>query len=199
MGFTGTVVSDFGTIHSLNDRQMVDANAQEAGVLALTAGLDVELPSVVGYGSVLAEAVHKGLVSEQILDESVRRVLRDKFALGLFDHPYLPEDPIIIDTVAHEGGELAGALARQSITLLQNKGDLLPLSRKLARIAIVGPHANSVGFSFAHYTFPAGLGFIRDMMMGQGIGLEGLGADYFPASAMEGAPSRTRSRVRPGS
>lgn len=186
MGFTGTVVSDFGTIGPFIDRQMVAANAQEAGLLALTAGLDVELPSVFGYGSVLAEAVHKGLVSEQILDRSVRRVLRDKFALGLFDNPYVPEDPIIIDTIAHEGGELAGTLARQSITLLQNKGNLLPLSRTLARIAIVGPHADGAGFAFANYTYPSGLGFIREMMMGQGINMEGLGADYFPASAMEG-------------
>jgi beta-glucosidase len=187
MGFTGTVVSDFGTIHSLIDRQLVAANAQEAGVLALTAGLDVELPSVVGYGSVLAEAVHKGLVSEQVLDESVRRVLRDKFALGLFDHPYLPEDPIVIDTLAHEGLELAGALARQSITLLQNKGDLLPLSRSLKRIAIVGPHADSVGEAFADYTYPATLATLRDIMMGQGVGLimVGLDGENLPASATE--------------
>src|SRR5205814_923382 len=87
-----------------------DANA--AGVLALTAGLDVELPFAVGYGSVLAESVRKGLVSEQVLDEAVRRVLREQFALGLFDHPYLPEDPIVIDILARDGCELADAVRR---------------------------------------------------------------------------------------
>jgi beta-xylosidase len=186
MGFTGTVVSDYGTIQRLVDPQMVAADAHEAGVLALTAGLDVELPSVFGYGSVLAESVRQGLVSEQVLDEAVRRILRDKFALGLFDNPYLPEDPIVIDTLAHEGGELAGALARQSITLLQNKGDLLPLSRNLKRIAIVGPHANSVGVAFADYTYPATLAAIRNMMMGQAEDvMVGLGAENFPPSATE--------------
>jgi beta-xylosidase len=183
MGFTGTVVSDYATVQMLVDRQLVAADANTAGVLALTAGLDVELPFEVGYGSVLAESVRRGLVSEQILDEAVRRVLRDKFALGLFDHPYLPEDPIVIDTLANAGGELAGELARQSITLLQNKGDLLPLSRKLARIAIVGPHANSVGVSFANYTFPAWLGTLGD----QGVDtvMVGLGGENWPTSATE--------------
>jgi beta-glucosidase len=187
MGFTGTVVSDYGTVQMLIDRQLVATDANTAGVLALTAGLDVELPFEFGYGSVLAESVRKGLVSEQILDESVRRVLRDKFALGLFDHPFLPEDPIVIDTLANAGGELAGELARQSITLLQNKGDLLPLSRKLARIAIVGPHANSVGHAFPNYTYPATLATLRDIMMGQGVGMimVGLDGENLPPSAME--------------
>ena len=56
--------------------------------LALAAGLDVETPSVYGYGKVLIEAVKSGKVPESALDEHVRRVLRDKFALGLFDNPY---------------------------------------------------------------------------------------------------------------
>ncbi len=187
MGFTGTVVSDYSAVQMLVDRQMVAADAHLAGVLALTAGLDVELPFAFGYGSVLAESVRQGLVAEQILDESVRRVLRDKFALGLFDNPYLPEDPIVIDTLANAGGELAGALARQSITLLQNKGDLLPLSRNLKRIAIVGPHADSVDAAFADYTYPATLSTLRDIMMGQGVGMimVGLDGENLPASATE--------------
>lgn len=167
MGFTGTVVSDYETIQMLRDRLLIADDAHVAGALALAAGLDVELPTIVGYGSVLAESVRKGLVSESLLDESVRRVLRDKFALGLFDHPYLPEDPIVIDTLAHEGGELANQLARQSVTLLQNQGDILPLSRNLTRIAIVGPHADGVDVGFPTYTFPAMLGWMRAMVTDQ--------------------------------
>ena len=56
--------------------------------------MDVELPMVHGYGQVLVKAVESGKVSESQLDQSVRRVLRDKFALGLFDNPYVAEDPI---------------------------------------------------------------------------------------------------------
>ena len=186
MGFTGTVVSDYGTLHNLYERQLIAADAQEAGVLALKAGLDVELPYPSSYGSLLADAVRKGLVSEQILDQSVRRVLRDKFVLGLFDQPYLNENPITVDALAHEGRELAGTLASQSITLLQNKGDLLPLSRNLKKIAIVGPHSDDVGFYFPNYTFPAAMSLVRGMMGGNaGLVQEGLGAENFPPAALE--------------
>jgi beta-xylosidase len=186
LGFTGTVVSDFGSLRQLVDRQMVAADAEEAAILALTAGLDVELPSPFGYGHILAKAVRKGLISEDLLNRSVRRVLHDKFRLGLFDHPYLAEEPAVIESLAREGRELAAKLARQSITLLQNKGNLLPLPRTLRRIAIVGPHADSVIHLFPNYTFPAGLLFMRDIMTGPSISLEDLGSDYFPPEALEG-------------
>jgi hypothetical protein len=93
LGFTGTVVSDYVGVGWAQTRQRVAADAEEVGSLALAAGMDVELPSIHGYGPALVNAVESKKVSESMLDESVRRVLRDKFALGLFDDPYVPEAP----------------------------------------------------------------------------------------------------------
>ncbi len=157
LGFDGTVVSDYMTVAMLHNRQSVARDQGEAGALALAAGLDVELPNVAGYGATLAEQVRSGAVSEETIDRSVLRVLRDKFALGLFDNPYLNEDPITISETAHAGVELADTLARESLTLLKNDDAALPLSRGLKRIAIVGPHADSRGFAFPGYTYPRSL------------------------------------------
>lgn len=106
MGFTGTVVSDYVGVGWAQTRQRVAETAEEIAALALAAGLDVELPTVHGYGQVLAKAVESGKVPESLLDESVRRVLRDKFALGLFDDPYVPEGPVEIRALASEGEDM---------------------------------------------------------------------------------------------
>ncbi|MBL7496351.1 glycoside hydrolase family 3 C-terminal domain-containing protein [Frankia sp. CNm7] len=156
LGFTGTVVSDYDTVGHLHRRLRVARDAEEAGRLALAAGLDVELPIPDGYGPVLAQAVERGAVPLEQLDQACWRVLRDKFALGLFDQPYVPEDPVVINTTARAGADLAHDLARQSVTLLKNEGQL-PLSRDLRRIAIIGPHADSIGFAFPAYTYPGAL------------------------------------------
>jgi beta-xylosidase len=107
MGFTGTVVSDYVGVGWAQTRQRTAATPEEVGSLALAAGMDVELPMVHGYGKVLAKAVESGKVSESQLNESVRRVLRDKFALGLVDNPYVAEDPIKLDSLATEGKDLS--------------------------------------------------------------------------------------------
>jgi beta-xylosidase len=96
LGFNGTVVSDYVGVGWAQTRQRVAATPEEVGSLALAACMDVETPTVYGYGQVLAKAVHSGKVPESLLNESVRRVLRDKFALGLFDNPCIPEDPVKI-------------------------------------------------------------------------------------------------------
>lgn len=86
--------------------------------------MDLELPGVHGYGQVLAKAVQSGKLSESQLDESVRRVLRDKFGLGLFEQPFVREDPIEIRKVATEGVDLSRRLAAESVTLLKNEKGL---------------------------------------------------------------------------
>jgi beta-glucosidase len=152
MGFTGTSVSDYVAVGFLHNRQNVAETPEEAGVLALKAGMDIETPGVYGYGQVLARAVRDGKVSEELLNRSVRRVLRDKFALGLFENPYVSENPAEIRKVAAEGVELSKRLAAQSVTLLKNEKGLLPLSRDIAKIAIIGPHADDVEVGFTTYT-----------------------------------------------
>ena len=191
LGFEGTVVSDYTTVAMLHTRQKVARDRAEAGVLAVKAGLDVELPTAVGYGTLLAEQVRAGTVDEEVLDTSVRRVLRDKFALGLFERPYVDEDPIVLADVATQGVELANQLARESLTLLKNEDSILPLSREIRRIAVVGPHADEVCFAFPGYTYPVGLRMLGAMMMGGDgamAGLDDFGGDMPPeAIAAAGA------------
>jgi beta-xylosidase len=161
LGFTGTVVSDYNGIGWAESRQLVASSAEEVGALGVSAGMDVEAPSPYGYGKALVRAVESGMLSELQLDESVRRVLRDKFALGLFDNPYVAEDSVEIRTRASEGNDLSRRLSDESITLLKNEGDLLPLSRDVKKVAVIGPHADSVMVGFPHYTYPAGVPMIR--------------------------------------
>ena len=174
MGFTGTTVSDYVAVGFLHTRQRVAETPEEAGALALAAGMDVETPAVYGYGQVLAKAVRDGKVPESLLDRSVRRVLRDKFALGLFDNPYVPEDPVEIRTVASEGADLSRRLAAESVTLLKNEKGLLPLSRDIAKIAIIGPHADDVEAGFTTYTYPAGLKMMHARATGGDIAMAGV-------------------------
>jgi beta-glucosidase len=84
-------------------------------------------------------------------------VLRDKFALGLFENPYVKEDPIVIRKVASEGNDLSRRLAAESVTLLKNDKNLLPLGRDFRKVAVIGPHADSTMVGFPHYTYPAAL------------------------------------------
>lgn len=183
MGFEGTVVSDYQTVAMLHARQNVARDYAEAGALALAAGLDVELPAVVGYGSHLADQVRAGVVAEEVLDTAVRRVLRDKFALGLFERPYVDDDPIVLAETAHQGVHLAHQLASESLTLLKNDGSILPLSTQVRRIAIVGPHADEVAFAFPGYTYPVALAMLGGMMSGADgamAGLDALGGEMPP-------------------
>jgi beta-xylosidase len=161
MGFTGTVVSDYNGISWAQTRQLVATSAEQAGALGVSAGMDVEAPSPYGYGNALVRAVERGLLAEARLDESVRRVLRDKFALGLFDNPYVAEDPVQIRARAGEGDELSRRLSEEAVTLLKNDGGLLPLARDVAKVAVIGPHADSVMVGFPQYSYPAGVAMIR--------------------------------------
>lgn len=208
LGFTGTVVSDYGTIANLFNRQGVAKDLKEAGRLALEAGLDVELPEAKGYGPTLVSAVQEGLVAEELVDRSVLRVLRDKFALGLFDHPYVPEDEEAFEEIAPEGRELATTLARQSVTLLRNDGAVLPLAKTSRRIAVIGPHAETLDVSFPGYTYFAALAMMAGAAAGEQSNmagtedsggamskeaLEALGAQLGPALA-EGLDAYARKR-----
>ncbi|WP_007513267.1 beta-glucosidase family protein [Pseudofrankia saprophytica] len=172
LGFTGTVVSDYDTIGHLHRRLRVARDSEEAGRLALAAGLDVELPIPDGYGPVLAQAVRRGAVPVEQLDQACWRVLRDKFALGLFDTPYVPEDPVVINATARDGVELSRRLAQRSVTLLKNDG-LLPLSRGLRRVAVVGPHADGVAVAFPAYTYPGALQLLASRFRGERVNIPG--------------------------
>jgi beta-xylosidase len=184
MGFTGTVVSDYNGVGWAQTRQLVAPTPEDIGALALAAGMDVELPGVHGYGQVLVGAVKSGKVSGSQLDESVRRVLRDKFVLGLFENPYVREDPIEIRKVATEGVDLSRRLAAESVTLLKNENSLLPLARNVNKIAVIGPHADTTMVGFPQYTYPAALPMLRVAIKLGAFPMPGVGA--VPPEGMEG-------------
>ncbi|HIE08349.1 MAG TPA: beta-glucosidase [Armatimonadetes bacterium] len=144
-GFKGFVVSDYGSIWGIQHKHHVAATVEDTAKLAIVAGMDVELPEVYAYGEALLKAVKEGLVPEEVLDEAVRRVLRVKFMVGLFDNPYADPDEAEKVCGSEEHAKLALEAARKAIVLLKNEKDLLPLDRKkVKRIAVIGPCADVV-------------------------------------------------------
>ena len=140
-GFKGFVVSDWDSIGELIP-QGVAANHAVAAAKAFLAGVDMDMESN-AYGPHLAELVKSGVVPEAAVDESVRRVLRVKFALGLFDHPYA--DGKGSDGIAAADAELARKVAEESFVLLKNDGGLLPLKASGKTVALIGPLADDAG------------------------------------------------------
>jgi len=140
-GFEGFVVSDWGSIGEMVAHG-VAANLTDAARIAAEAGSDMDMESR-AYVPHLIELVRSGEVDETVVDEAVRRILRVKFRLGLFEDPYRYSDPererTALLTEAHL--ETARDVARKSIVLLKNEGGLLPLSKAGGTIAVVGPFA----------------------------------------------------------
>ena len=162
-GFDGCVVSDYFSIRQLLDAHQFAVDEQDAAVKALVAGMDVELPSTDCYGEPLLEAVVTGLVATDTLDGAVRRVLRTKFELGLFENPFVDTSMTdgVSDTVAHR--ELARIIARKSLVLVRNDGTL-PLAPDVGSVAVIGPCAESVRNLFGDYAYPAHVESIRDVL-----------------------------------
>ncbi len=137
-GFKGFVVSDWNSIGELIPQGVAKNHAVAAGK-AFLAGVDMDMESN-AYGPHLAELVKSGIVPESVVDESVRRVLRVKITLGLFEHPYA--DGKGSDAIAPEDAELARKAAEESFVLLKNDGGLLPLKVSGKTIALIGPLAD---------------------------------------------------------
>ena len=134
-------VSDYFAIEQLMSIHHIAANCDDAAKLAITAGVDVELPFTQCYSS-LPKLVRSGAVSESLIDEAVSRVLRAKFELGLFDHPFVEPQKALQVSNLKEHEQLALQAAHETITLLKNDNNLLPLNlAKLKRIAVIGPDA----------------------------------------------------------
>ena len=143
MGFKGVVISDYGDVPALQTAYHIAADFPTAIAQAVNAGVDVSMTpfDYVGWNNGLIQDVQHGLVSEQRIDQSVKRILTLKFELGLFDHPYV--DPAAADAAVTANRDLAKKAADESITLLRNQGGALPLS-KSSKIVVTGPSADSV-------------------------------------------------------
>jgi beta-glucosidase len=142
--FQGFVLSDLGAIKRLYDVHHVAASPKDASCMAIRSGVDMQFYDFehAVFQKALVDCVHEGSLSETDLDRAVRSVLRVKFELGLFDHPLV--DPALNQRVDRSPDHLALSLesARQSMTLLRNEGNMLPLLHSVGRIAVIGPNAN---------------------------------------------------------
>ena len=151
LGFDGMVVSDYTAIDQLPQSTKI-----EKAAAAINAGCDVDFPRGSNYES-LQEALDKGLVKPEAFERAVKSVLRHKFRAGLFDkEPYLySKENIVLDTP--EERQTAYDIATQSIVLLENKDNVLPLAPRSSntKILLTGPNANSMWAMCGDYSFPA--------------------------------------------
>jgi len=141
-GFNGFVVSDWGAVAELKNHAIGDGPT--VARKALEAGTDMDMEGNL-YATVLAEQIRSGKIPESVLDEAVRRILRVKFAMGLFDHPYTEVGPAYVP--APEKRAVARKITDETMVLLKNDpmegtGNLLPLSAKTKAVALIGPMAD---------------------------------------------------------
>lgn len=143
-GFQGFTLADDGAIARLYTTHHVAATPADAACLAINSGMDMEFYDLdrEAFQNALIQGIKDGHVSETTLDDAVSRVLRAKFLLGLFDHPFVNPDleRSVCRSQAHL--DLSLEVARQSMCLLKNQDHLLPLRKSLKRIAVIGPNAN---------------------------------------------------------
>lgn len=141
-GFKGYVFSDYGAIDMLCSFQCTAETMGQAGKQALEAGMDIEAPRIKCFGEELVRMTKEGKIDEKLIDNAVSRILRLKFLAGLFEKPYVDvkNASVIVNCKSHR--ELALKAAHESIVLLKNKDNLLPLDNNIDSIAVIGPNAD---------------------------------------------------------
>jgi beta-glucosidase len=143
LGFKGVVISDYGDVPALQTTYHVAADFPGAIAKAVNAGVDMSMTPMdyVGWDNGLIQDVQNHLVSQKQIDNSVRRILTLKFELGLFDHPYV--DASQANAAVESGRDMTLKAAQESITLLRNQNNTLPLS-PTSHIVVTGPSADSM-------------------------------------------------------
>ena len=149
-GFEGHVVSDCGAILDIHAHHKVTNTPEESAALAVENGCDLNCGRV--YPA-LVEAVKQGLISEEKIDLSLARLLRTKFKLGMFDpEEEVPFAQIPFEVVAApEHRSLSREMARQSMVLLKNESNVLPLNKDLKTVAVIGPNAQAQNVLLGNY------------------------------------------------
>ncbi|HEX9971978.1 MAG TPA: glycoside hydrolase family 3 C-terminal domain-containing protein, partial [bacterium] len=140
-GFQGFVVSDWNSIGELLNHG-IGASLAEVGKKALLAGVDMDMMGF-SYTNNLASLVQEGQIDAKVIDEAVRRVLRIKFMLGLFDRPFVDPQLEQSTLMSPENLALARESSRKSIVLLKNEGQVLPLNKNMKSVAVIGPLAEN--------------------------------------------------------
>lgn len=150
--FKGFVVSDLYSIEGIHQSHFVAPTMEEAAVMALSAGVDVDLGGD-AYMNII-NAVNTGRISNAALDASVARVLRLKFEMGLFENPYVIPEKAEKEVRNDAHIALARKIAQASITLLKNDRSLLPLNKNISKVALIGPNADNRYNMLGDYTAP---------------------------------------------
>lgn len=148
LGFQGFLVSDWGGID-----QIEPGNYYRSVVASINAGVDMNMVpyDYVRFITTMKQAVEQGDISQERIDDAVRRILRVKFTLGLFEHPY--PDPAYIQTVRSAAHlELARQAVRQSLVLLKNDASALPINKNAASIFVAGDGAENIGMQCGGWT-----------------------------------------------
>ena len=148
-GFDGIVMADGTAVDRL---VMLTGDHESAAALALTAGVDLSLWD--DAFTTLEEAVKSGKVSEEYIDRAVRRVLKVKFMLGLFDNPFTDENLASQVVYSPRAKRNNLQLARESIVLLKNQDNILPIDKNIKKIAVIGPNADNLYNQLGDYTAP---------------------------------------------
>ncbi len=193
MEFDGVLVSDYTSIEHMPDHR-VAKDMEDAGLQALKAGLDVEMPLPSGYKTeYLVPAVKEGRLDEALIDRAALRMLETKAACGLFDNPGSDRGRReCFDS--EESRNTALKAARKSIVLLKNEG-VLPLE-KGKKIALIGPHADCVRMLFGGYTMAAGADMVMSGSYADQAGMQSNVEDLTAAFNMsKNAPKYSGSTV----
>lgn len=152
-GFNGFVVSDLFSIEGLKGSHFVAETMQDASLMAVEAGVDVDLGGNAYLQ--LIDALKNGIVQESVLDSAVSRVLRLKFEMGLFENPYMEPKDAKFHVRTTEHIDVALKAARQSVVLLENKNDILPVNQEqISSVAVIGPNADTQYNMLGDYTAP---------------------------------------------
>lgn len=169
--FRGFVVSDLYSINGMWHTHHVANTLDEAGIMALKAGVDADLGAL-AYEN-LEEGLNNGSISIDDIDRACRRILRMKFEMGLFENPYVDPKKSKKGVRTEEHKQTALDVARQSVTLLKNENSTLPLP-KTVKVAVVGPNADNIYNQLGDYTSPQDEGNVKTILDGirQKIGAE---------------------------
>jgi len=176
LGFKGIVTSEGDGFDTLIYEGIVPTQ-KEAGILALKAGVDLNITYEPAYMGPLIENVNEGRVPLKLIDRAVRRVLELKFRLGLFEHPYVDLEHAKQVMHSNEHQQLALDAAHAGVILLKNEGNLLPLKKTMKSVAVIGPNANDAQNLFGDYSAQVVLQHVDTI-------LDGIRAKVSPATSV---------------
>ncbi len=184
MGFQGVATSDGAAVLKNYNYFKTAKSYEEAGLLAKRAGTDTEIPVGDAFRQ-LPKYVRSGELSEECINDSVRRVLTIKFKCGLFDNPYCDEKQVKTVMCNSQKSAFSEEIAGKSIVMLKNDG-ILPLKKGL-KLAVVGPHANSLRYPVSGYTYPAYIEMLKAGVSGQGTTFNGIEDEQAKAASVKEA------------